>query len=172
MNLNTPVPEESRGEPFRILFVCTGNTCRSPMAEGIARQQLEALGWTGVEVASAGVSALPGSRASAGAVRVGRARGVELGEHRASILGRERLGQADLILVMSSGHLEVVRGLGAGERAALLDGFARTGRVGDGGGMPIMDPIGGDDQRYEATWIELEERIRQSLLRLEPVVSP
>ena len=50
--------------PFRLLFVCTGNTCRSPMAEVIARRRVAELGWDRVDVRSAGVAAFDGSPAS------------------------------------------------------------------------------------------------------------
>ena len=56
------------GESFRLLFVCTGNTCRSPLAAAIARSELAALGWTCVEVRSAGTSALDGLPASEGSL--------------------------------------------------------------------------------------------------------
>ena len=76
--MNEAMTGKSRSDQanFRLLFVCTGNTCRSPMAQAIARRSVERRGWDGVEIRSAGVSALLGGEASEGARgrgRVGRA---------------------------------------------------------------------------------------------------
>lgn len=157
-------------DPFRILFVCTGNTCRSPMAEGIARHELAERGWDRVEVASAGVAAFPGSPISAGAVRAARAHGISLEDHRSSPLTLEALGEASLILAMSPGHLAPIGSAGFGERAALITAFAdgaREPRPDDDG---VRDPIGGDDALYEATFRELQELVRRAMDRLEPLL--
>ena len=161
---------EDRGEPFRILFVCTGNTCRSPMAEGIAREILRERGWNHVEVRSAGVAAFPGSPISGGALRAAGRHGVSLEDHRSTPLTGELVADSDLILTMSAGHLRALAGSGAEERAALLPVFARGEReIRPGDGVP--DPIGGDDELYEATYRELRGLIEASLDRLVPILS-
>src|SRR4051794_7273086 len=90
---------------FNLLFVCTGNTCRSPMAEAIARAELERRGWSNVRVASAGLAAAAGEPATREAVVVAARRGLDLGGHRARQLSAEIIGWADLVLGMSSSHL-------------------------------------------------------------------
>ena len=168
-------------EPFRVLFVCTGNTCRSPLAEAVARRGLAARGWTHVEVASAGVATMDGLPASEGAQRVAEERGLDLSGHRSTRLTGRGVAAADLILTMSSGHLARVEELGGKDRAHLLTAFAReSGGNTDPGpdeiprgeraapsGAGVPDPFGGSDEVYRETLAVLEELVDATLRRLE-----
>lgn len=158
-------------EPFRILFVCSGNTCRSPLAEAITRRALSARGWDHVEVRSAGTGALDGSPASAGALGAAERHGLDLTRHRASRLSPEAVARADLILAMAGHHLQAARDLGAEDKATLLTHFAASE---DPVGVPdsVTDPFGGSDEVYEATFSLLERLVERALRRLAPVVSP
>jgi len=156
--------------PFRMLFVCTGNTCRSPMAEVIARKRVADLGWTHVEVASAGVAAFAGSPASGGSLRTAAANGLDLSSHASTLLTADLAAGVDLILTMSASHLMRVAELGAGERASVITAFA-TAEPGDEvlGGVP--DPIGGPDAEYAQTFEVLDDLIESALARLDKVVN-
>ena len=145
----------------RILFVCSGNTCRSPLAEAITRRLLEAAGRTDVEVSSAGTSAWDGSPASDGALLVGMERGLDLSAHRSRHLTPAILKESDLVLVMSPSHLSRVREIDPGAKAHLLAGFA-SGEA----GRAVQDPFGGDLAAYRETVDDLETELSQLLDRI------
>jgi protein-tyrosine-phosphatase len=147
---------------MRLLFVCTGNTCRSPMAEAIARRLAVELRFEDLAVGSAGTSAWEGAAASDGALLVAMEHGLDLGGHRARSLSRDLVEEADLILVMSPHHLDRAVVLGGDGKAHLLTDFAS--RSGEGRG--VLDPFGGDLETYRATFAELREQVGRVFDRL------
>jgi protein-tyrosine-phosphatase len=147
---------------MRILFVCTGNTCRSALAEALARKLIVERGLTDVEVASAGTSAWDGAPASDGALLVGMERGLDLSQHRAQTLTRELIGDADLVLAMGPHHLERIEALGGTGRSYLLTDFASRGAS----IRPVNDPIGGELDVYRTTADELEQEVRRVFDRI------
>src|SRR5437867_6412396 len=112
----------------RILLVCTGNICRSPLAAALLERALVERGIEGLAVASAGTGAWDGAPISEGAYLVGLEHGVDLSNHRAQLLTRELVDQADVILTMSRQHLARARELGGGGRAHLLGEYAGLAR--------------------------------------------
>jgi len=124
----------------RVLLVCTGNICRSPLAEALLKRTLAQRGLEGVAVESAGTGAWDGAPASEGAYLVGLERGLDLSGHRARLLTREIVEQAGLILTMARHHRARVDELGGEGRVFVLGEYA--GREGED--AEVSDPFGGD----------------------------
>ncbi|MEQ1895433.1 MAG: Sua5/YciO/YrdC/YwlC family protein, partial [Planctomycetota bacterium] len=150
--------ELRRTAGLRIAFVCTGNTCRSPMAEALAKKRLvERLGLArpaelanfGFEVLSMGVHAASGAPASGGTREALAARGIELGPHRSRPATPEALARLDRIYGLTAGHVEALRAaLPPGRSVERLDP-ARD----------IADPIGGGPEVYARALDEIERAL-------------
>jgi len=150
------------GSSYEILFVCTGNTCRSPLAEAVARREIARLGAPCV-VSSAGTGAPEGVPASALAVQVGREAGLDLGAHRARLLTRELVKRSELVLALGPEHASLARILApeAASRVHVLRDYAEGGTA----GMAVNDPLGGDAEVYRRTLEEIRTLVEKSLQR-------
>ena len=145
----------------KILFVCSGNTCRSPLAEALAKKVVAELGMQDIDVSSAGSGAWDGSAASDGALLIGIERSLDLSGHRARTLTRDLVDQSDLILAMAQQHLVTVLNLGGVGKAHLLTAYTARSNAGN----DIDDPFGADLQAYRATATELAREIRLAMER-------
>jgi len=148
---------------FIVLFVCTGNICRSPMAEGILKDLIidefdRRRIVLPIEVASAGTHAYGGHPASRHAVDVAKAHDINLTFHRSRHLASNLVNASDLILTMESAHRELINSQWphASHVHELKRYMRETGLDFD---ADVLDPIGADRDVYAAVFDELKEEI-------------
>ena len=145
----------------KILFVCSGNTCRSPIAEGIAKEVFSSP--ETYQISSAGTSALDGLPASSLATMVASQNSIDLSEHRARLLSGAIVKDADLIITMGSKHRETV---GIIDPSTLEYAFLLTEFCDDEEG-DVPDPIGMGVEEYEKTFEVIEKCVRRLKDKLE-----
>jgi len=127
-----------------VLFVCTGNSCRSVMAEGLLKKYLKERGKNNIEVQSAGIHAIDGFSPTDETVLVMKDEGLDMSYFMSRALTKEMIDKADLILVMERMHKEEVlkRSPGASAKTYLLTEFALKGTAESEEDPDIPDPIG------------------------------
>jgi protein-tyrosine-phosphatase len=143
-------------------LVCTGNICRSPLAEALMRRVLAERGRDGFEVESAGTGAWEGAPASEGAYLVGLEHGLDLSDHRARLLTKDLVKRADIVLTMARHHRQRAQELGGEGRTYLLGEYA--GRKGPE--AEVGDPFGSDLEVYRSTFEELDDLVNKAVDRL------
>ena len=149
----------------RILFVCTGNTCRSPMAAALLQDRLKAWGVADqFTVSSAGIAAWTGQAASTSAVEVMAQQGISLKEHSARQIDNRQVYASDLILALTVSHKESLLCIAPGARNRIFTLGEYAGKPGD-----VTDPMGRTREIYQACANQLTELIeaaRDKILKL------
>jgi protein-tyrosine-phosphatase len=146
---------------MNLLFVCSGNTCRSPMAEALAKKIARKRGLADMNVSSAGTNAWENATATDEALLVGMEREIDLTGHRARKLTSAIVSEADLIFVMTPGHVEQVMQLGGRGKVHVIDEYSSGSQSGG-----ITDPFGGDLDAYRQTADALEQELEKLFDRL------
>ena len=145
-----------------ILFVCTGNSCRSVMAEALLKRRLRELGKSGISVGSAGVHAPDGVSPTDETIEVMRDLGIDVSDFRARSITAEIAKEADLILVMEPLHKDEVTRMvpEAASKTYLLKEYRSSAKIGHQG-TGIRDPIGRSVEDYRACRDSIKEEIER-----------
>lgn len=138
---------------MNVLFVCTGNTCRSPMAAALFNKIAEKRNLD-VRIESAGIFASEGEPASNEAIIAMKKYGIDLLGHHAQNINTELLEKSDLILTMTAAHKMVIEPSAQGKTYTLCE---YAGLDGD-----IPDPFGGDVEEYEECAEKIEEALEKA----------
>lgn len=147
-----------------VVFVCTGNMCRSPMAEGIFNYLTEHRPELSCE--SAGINAFPGFPASAHAITVCSKYGIDITHHLSQFLTDNVTDRADYIFGMTGDHVEMIKKMypDCSERVFLLKEFANAANNSFEG--DVKDPIGQDVDAYERCFLEIEQLVKGVLEKI------
>ena len=154
-----------------ILFVCTGNTCRSAMAEGIFKKMLKEKTEddSKFNILSAGISALSGMSATPEAIKVMAEQGINISRHIATQAQEDLVKKADLILVMSKRHKDYIKTKFTfnQDKIYLLKEFAQIGEFKNiqktDGNYEVVDPLGRTIEFYRIVARELKENLEKIL---------
>lgn len=140
-------------DKMKICFVCTGNTCRSPMAEGLFKKMLKENGLESVECFSAGISAIEGLPASENAVTAAKELGADISAHKSKRLSRQMTEEASLLVCMTAEHLRFLKNSFNAQNAVIL----KNG---------ISDPYGGNLEAYRLCAAEIQSGLKELLKEL------
>lgn len=149
-----------------VLFICTGNSCRSIMAEGLLKKLLKEKNKEGFGVSSAGVAAMDGLKPAENTIKAMKKEGVDVSGYKADMLTKDMIDKADLILTMEKGHRDTVLKLSpeAGSKTFLLKEFTCAGK--EISPLSVPDPIGGPLEVYERILNMLKQSIEELVKRL------
>ncbi len=150
----------------KILFVCTGNSCRSVMGEGLLRHLLAQRGRNDVQVISAGVAALPGMPPTEETIQVMQELGVDVSGHLSQPLSLDLIDHADGVFCMEELHKRIVLDLRpeANGKVFLLKTFENPVQSSETG---IPDPIGRPKEVYQLCRASIEDGVKRVLAWME-----
>ena len=139
----------------KIMFICSGNTCRSPLAEGLFKKYLADKNITDIEVSSAGVSVFPGDEISVNSALVAMNRGINISLHRARKLNSQHIVETDLFVCMTESH------------SAIISKHCDSSKIMT---LNVPDPYGQSIEKYEECAKQIESKFPEILERIQNTV--
>lgn len=155
---------------YTVLFVCSGNSCRSPMAEGLLKKKLYTKYGTKLEVHSAGTLGINGNPATLHAITAAREKGVDISNHVSKGVNQENISRADIIFALADHHQEFLDRYFPEykENVFLLKAFNRRGRKARN--LSIKDPIGESLTTYRRVINQIDEELERILPQLQKLI--
>ncbi len=138
----------------KLLFICSGNTCRSPLAEGLFKSYLQQNNITDIEASSAGLSVFSGDEVSINSALVAMNRGVDISLHRARKINPQHIVETDLFVCMTESH------------STVISKYCDTSKIMT---LNVPDPYGKSIEKYEECAKQIEKAFPQILERLNEI---
>jgi protein-tyrosine phosphatase len=158
---------------MNILFVCTGNTCRSAMAEGIFRDMLKNKNINNINVSSAGISAFEGDRANDKAAEALMENNIDISGHKARQLTADMIKNSGLVLTMTKSHKMMILNAFPDEKNKTFTlkeyAMAVSGENTDGKNLDIADPFGMDYNVYKKCMLEIKSELIKIINNIDKI---
>lgn len=160
-----------KNKPYTILFICSGNSCRSPMAEGLLRKKFYAKYGDQVRIHSAGILGIDGNPATLPAIDAAKEKGVDISNHKSKGIKKADVAEADIIFALADNHKEYLDQHFSRykENVFLLKTFATDSDKPKK--TSIDDPIGQGLKVYRRTINEIDKELNRILPQLEKLIN-